>query len=226
MYIDKIIKKELITLIIFVILLLTLFIGVSYSYFLSIDEGEDNTINIKDLEITFCVDENCNKNYSNFGQVIGTKKVNGESVIESIYPYESNYEALKTNPYIFNIKNTGSLKSYLTIKLNEDKDYKPINNMEEYKSITELYSNNIRVGISNCDNGIDRGNVIINTYGNLIDNVILSDEVLEPNIDKTYCLWTWLDENTPNEVQNTYFVANLDFDAEYKPKEVVEDNLN
>ena len=223
MYIDELIKKELIFLIGFVVIIVTIFIGSSYAYFLSVDKGEDNTINIGDLEITFCSDESCKNNYSNFGQVIGTKNVNGESVIENIYPYTSDIEALKSEPYIFNIKNTGTLKSYLTIKLKEDEDYKPSNNIEEYKSLTTLYSNNIKVGISNCNNNIDRENVIINTYGNLEDNIILKDDMLLSNEDRTYCLWTWLDENTPNDVQDTYFVANLDFDAEYKPVEIIEE---
>ncbi len=223
MYIDKLVKKELIILIVFVFAIVTIFIGSSYAYFMSIDKGEDNTINIGDLEVTFCIDETCKKDYANFGQVIGTKNVNGQSVIENIYPYTSNTEALKSDPYIFNIKNTGTLKSFLTIKLKEDIDYKPINDIEEYKSLTELYSNNIKVGISDCSKNIDRENVIINTYGNLEDNIILKDDILLSGEDKTYCLWTWLDENTPNEVQNTYFVANLDFNAEYKPVEVIED---
>ena len=127
--------------------------------------------------------------------------------------------------YIFNIKNTGTLKSFLTIKLKEDKDYKPLNDIEEYKSLTELYSNNIKVGISDCSKNIDRENVSINTYGSLEDNIILRDDMLLSNEDRTYCLWTWLDENTPNEVQNTYFVANLDFNAEYKPVEINEPTL-
>ena len=96
MYIDELIKKELIFLIGFVVIIVTIFIGSSYAYFLSVDKGEDNTINIGDLEITFCSDESCKNNYSNFGQVIGTKNVNGESVIENIYPYTSDIEALKS----------------------------------------------------------------------------------------------------------------------------------
>ena len=46
----------------------------------------------------------------------------------------------------------------------------------------------------------------------------INNEELKSEEEKTYCLWTWLDSTTPNEVQNTYFVANLSFDAEYKPK--------
>ena len=217
MYIDKIIKREALVLVISVIVLLTVFFGISYSYFMSFDKGEDNVISVGDLKVTFCTDETCQKDYANFGQVIGTKSVNGQSVANSIYPFETDEKALKEMPYIFNIKNTGTLNSYITIKLKEDSDYIPNELYQEYGSATELYSNNIKVGISNCDNGINTTDVKIMTYGELENNIILTDELLESLKDRTYCLWTWLDKDTPNEVQNTYFVANLDFKAEYKP---------
>ena len=54
-------------------------------------------------------------------------------------------------------------------------------------------------------------------YTELVDNVLLEDESFNSGEEKTYCLWTYLDSTTPNEVQNSYFVANLDFSAEYKP---------
>ena len=217
MYIDKIIKKEALVLFVSVSVLLIVIIGFSYSYFTSIDKGEDNVISVGDLKVVFCEDETCNSNYPNFGQVIGTKKVNNQVVIDSIYPYQNDSEALNNTPYIFNIKNTGSLDVYLTIKLKEDKDYNP-GDINEVKSITELYSNNIKVGISDCSSGIDKELVSIYKYGLLENNIVLQNEILGVNQDKTYCLWTWLDENTPNDVQNSYFVANLEFKAEYKPK--------
>lgn len=214
---NKTLKKDAIILSISVILLLSLVIGVSYSYFMSIDKGKDNVISIGDLNVSFCNDKECTKKYSNFGQVIGTKMVDGKSVIESIYPYASDEEALNSTPYIFNIKNTGSLKTYLTIRLKEDDDYILGSGYEEYKSLTEMYSNHIKIAISNCDEQINKEDVVISNYGTLEDNVILDNELFNSGEDKTYCLWTYLDNTTPNEVQNTYFVANLDFKAEYKP---------
>ena len=211
------IKKEFVILSVCVVILIVCAIGFSYAYFMSIDKGQSNIISIGDLEVSFCVDEKCNKDYANFGQVIGTKNVDGKSVIESIYPYESDVEALKQTPYVFNIKNTGSLKTYLTIRLKEDKDYILNSDYNEYNSLSDLYSNNIKVAISDCSNYIDRDNAVIQSYGALNDNIILENEVFPSNYEKTYCLWTYLDNNTPNEVQGTYFVANLDFKAEYKP---------
>lgn len=213
MYIDKIIKKEASVLLVSIIALLIVIIGFSYSYFITVDSGKDNVISIGDLKVSFCEDETCNSKYPNFGQVIGTKKVNDEIVIDSIYPYQDDASALEKTPYIFNIKNTGSLPVYLTIRLVEDEDYAS----SEFSSLPELYSNNIKIGISNCNNLIDKENVIIYKYGELVDNIILENDTLDVDKDNTYCLWTWLDENTPNEVQDTFFVANLDFKAEYKP---------
>ena len=210
-------KKEIIFLCIGVLVLIGITIGFSYAYFLSVDKGENNVISIGDLDVSFCVDEKYKKDYSNFGQVIGTKNVDGKSVIESIYPYKDDSDALLQYPYIFNIKNTGSLKTYVTIRLKEDKDYILSNEHSNYTSLSETYSNYIKVAISDCSTKIDRENVTILNYGSLNDHVLLEDEVFESNNDKTYCLWTYLDSNTPNEVQNTYFVANLDFKAEYKP---------
>lgn len=213
----KSIVKDGIIIVSCIIVILIACFGVSYSYFVSINKGEDNVINIGDLNVSFCTDETCKKDYANFGQVIGTKKVNGESVTDKVYPYENDSEALEKDPYIFNIKNTGTLKTFVTIRLKEDKDYNINSEYSDFVSLTDLYSNHIKIGISDCSNKIERDEVKIYTYGNLQDNVIVYEDEFNSGNSKTYCLWTWLDNTTPNEVQNTYFVANLDFKAEYKP---------
>ena len=185
---------------------------------MSSDVGKDNIISIGDLDITFCIDNNCNNNYSNFGRVIGTKKINGQDVIENIYPYLSDELAIDSEPYIFNIKNTGSLKSFVDIKIKEDMNYELTEEYKNYKRLSDKYSNYIKVAISDCSNKIERENVEIKYYNELNDGILLEDEVFPSNYDKTYCLWTYLDRKTPNDVQDTYFVANLNFNAEYRPK--------
>lgn len=217
MQLNESIKRDGLLIGLSVCALVLILVGVSYAYFMTIDSGEDNVISIGDLKLSFCVDETCSKNYANFGQVIGTKTVDGKSVIENIYPYETDTEALNTHPYIFNIKNTGSLKTYVTIKLKEDKDYELSSGYENYESLTLMYSNHIKVAVSNCDDKINREDATIYNYGELIDNTIVDSDSFESGYDKTYCLWTYLDNTTPNEVQNTYFVANLEISAEYKP---------
>ena len=218
MFIDKIIKREIGVLIVSIIAVFVVIIGISYALFFSVDEGEEDTINIGDLKITFCADKTCNDTYENLGKIIGTKKVGGVSVPSKVYPYESYKEAIKTEPYIFNIKNTGAIDAYLTVKLVEDKDYELGDNYKDYVSLISNYPEYIKIVISDCSKNLDRDNVVVLTYSELNNNVIKSEDFIGSNKDKTYCLWTWLDETTPNDAQNTYFVANLDFEAEYKPK--------
>ena len=218
MYIDKIIKREVITFIISIIAVVIVIIGISYALFFSIDEGNEDTISVGDLEITFCSDKSCNSTYDNIGQIIGTKKVNNVTVPSKIYPYNTYYDALKSNPYIFNIKNTGNLDAYLSIKLVEDKDYILNENYSDFISILDLYSNHLTIAIGDCTKNLEREMVNVYKYSELENYTILSSDFLKSNEDRTYCLWTWLDEKTPNDAQNTYFVANLEFSAEYKPK--------
>jgi len=217
MYIDKIIKRELLTFIISIIAIVIVIIGISYALFFSIDEGEEDTISVGDLQITFCSDKSCNSSYENIGQVIGTKKVNNITVPSKVYPYEFDEDALKTTPYIFNIKNTGNLDAYISIKLVEDKDYILNEKYSDFVSILDLYSNHLTIAIEDCSKELNVDNIDIFKYSELENYTIKSDEFLKSNEDRTYCLWTWLDGNTPNDAQNTYFVANLDFEAEYKP---------
>lgn len=210
--------KNIIFILICVVVIIVIGISVSYSYFVVTSNGKDNIISVGDLDVSFCEDESCEKNYANFGKVIGTKNVNGQSVLENIYPYSTDEEALSKDPYIFNIKNKGTLDTNITVRLMEDADYKPSKDKEEYTALTDLYANHIKVAVSNCDNGIDRNNVKIQKYGSLFDYIIIEFETIKSGEDKTYCLWTYLDSTTPNEVQNTYFVANLSFKAQYLPE--------
>lgn len=219
MYIDKLIRREVLTLLVSVIVLISTFIGVSYALFFRVDNGSDNVINVGELEVSFCNEASCNDSYENYGQVIGTTVVNGITTPTSIYPYATTYDALQTTPYIFNIKNTGDYKTYLTVRLKEDTDFELPGSYSDYSSTTGLYSSHIKIGISNCNERINTDTVNIYIYSELNDNIIIENEPLNINDDVTYCLWTWLDETTPNSVQNTYFVANLDFKAEYIPED-------
>lgn len=147
MYIDKIIKKEVVTLLISVGLLLIIFIGVSFASFFSIKEGQSNVIKTGDLAISFCSDADCDTTYTNIGQVIGTTKVDGTSVPSSIYPYPNDGTYSNAAPYIFKVENTGNLESKVTIKLKEDTDFLPTGDYTEYTRLTSLYSSHLKVAI-------------------------------------------------------------------------------
>lgn len=147
MYIDKIIKKEVSTLIISVGILLIVFIGVSFASFFKIDEGKENVVETGDLAISFCSDSTCDNTYENIGQVIGTTKQNGTSVPSSIYPYPNDATYSNATPYIFKVTNTGSMKATITIKLKEDTDFLPTGNYKEYTRLTDLYANHLKIAI-------------------------------------------------------------------------------
>ena len=147
MYIDKIIKKEVVTLIISVGLLLIVFIGVSFASFFKIDEGKENVVETGDLAISFCSDSTCDTTYENIGQVIGTTKQDGTSVPSSIYPYPNDGTYSNATPYIFKVTNTGTMKATITIKLKEDTDFLPSGNYSEYSRLTDLYANHLKVAI-------------------------------------------------------------------------------
>ena len=147
MYINKIIKKEVFTLLISVGLLSIVFIGVSFASFFKIDEGKDNVVETGDLAISFCNDSTCDTTYENIGQVIGTTKQDGTSVPNSIYPYPDDGTYSNATPYIFKVTNTGSMKATITIKLIEDTDFLPSGNYSEYTRLTDLYANHLKVAI-------------------------------------------------------------------------------
>ena len=218
MHIDKMIKKEIIGVILTTIILLTVFIGVSYASFFSVDEGEELVIEVGDIDVTFCKDVSCGEAYSNYGKVIGLQTVDGVSTPSAIYPYETTAEALESTPYIFNVENTGQMKVYFNAFLEEDTDFVPSGSYSSYTSITELYSNHVKVGVSECTGGnINTTDVDVYTFGELTNGKIIDNVEINTGEDKTYCVWTWLDKSAPNEVQETYFVANINFTAEYVP---------
>ena len=288
MYIDKLIKKEVITLLVSVSLLVIIFIGVTYAKFLSVDKGQDTVINMGDLNISFCKDTTCDTTYTNIGQVIGTKVENGVTVPASIYPFKNDGTYSNETPYIFKIENTGSLDSTVKIKLKEDATYTPTGDYSSYTRLSLKYPEHLKVairkkvtfedtgyqlgdvnmdGIVNYDDSAYILNCLVDTskeecksalyrkladvysdsyinamdslaikkiligikydgneptyvysYSDLEDGVIFKDDIIKAGESATYFLWLYLDESTPNDVQNTFFVGNIDVDGEYIPK--------
>ena len=147
MYIDKLIKREVITLLVSVSLLVIIFIGVTYAKFLSVDKGQDTVINMGDLNISFCKDTTCDSTYTNIGQVIGTKIENGVSVPSSIYPFPNDGSYSKETPYIFKIENTGTLDSTVKIRLKEDTSFTASGDYSDYARLTSKYASHLKVAI-------------------------------------------------------------------------------
>ena len=281
MYIDKLIRKEVITLIISVVMLVIIFIGVTFAKFLSIGKGQDNVISMGDLKISFCNDSTCDSTYSNIGQVIGTKVVDGVSTPASIYPFPDDGSYSNETPYIFKIENTGTLDSTVKIRLKEDATFTPSGDYSSYTRLTSNYADHLKVAIKKKilyqDTGYQFGDVnmdgLVNlqdvnlvlqaatenatltdtqkkligldssatvtavhavpilqmlkgtsespystkvyTYSDLEDGVIFKNDIIKSGESATYFLWLYLDETTPNDAQNTFFVGNIDVDGEY-----------
>ena len=186
MYIDKLIKKEVITLLISVSLLVIIFIGVTYAKFLSVDNGQDTVINMGDLNISFCKDTTCDTTYTNIGQVIGTKVENGTTVPAGIYPYAGKTKYSNETPYIFKIENTGSLDSTVKIRLKEDATFAPSGDYSSYARLTSKYANHLKVAIKKKilyqDTGYQLGDVNLDGIVNLKDSEYLdSSNALIPS---------------------------------------------
>ena len=292
MYIDKLIKKEVITLLVSVSLLVIIFIGVTYAKFLSVDKGQDTVINMGDLNISFCKDTTCDTTYSNIGQVIGTKVENGTTVPADIYPFKNDGSYSNETPYIFKVENTGSLDSTVKIKLKEDASFTPSGDYSSYARLTSKYADHLKVAIKKKilyqDTGYQFGDVnmdglvnlqdvnlvlqaatenatltnvqkkligldssatisavhaanilqILNgtsessystkvyTYSDLEDGVIFKNDIIKSGESATYFLWLYLDETTPNDAQNTFFVGNIDVEGEYIPNIAAPNNFS
>ena len=179
MYIDKLIKREVITLLVSVSLLVIIFIGVTYAKFLSVDKGQDTVINMGDLNISFCKDTTCDTTYTNIGQIIGTKVVDGVTTPVSIYPYAGKTEYSNETPYIFKIENTGSLDSTVKIKLKEDATFTPSGDYSSYARLTSKYADHLKVAIKKKilyqDTGYQLGDVNLDGIVNLKDSEYLAN---------------------------------------------------
>ena len=201
MYIDKLIKKEVITLLISVSLLVIVFIGVTYAKFLSVDKGQDTVINMGDLNISFCKDTTCDSTYTNIGQVIGTKVENGVSVPSSIYPFKNDGSYSNETPYIFKVENTGSLDSTVKIKLKEDVSFTPSGDYSDYARLTSKYASHLKVAIKKKilyqDTGYQFGDVNMDGLVNLQDvNLVLQAATENATLTDTQKKLIGLDSST------------------------------
>ena len=185
MYIDKLIKKEVITLLVSVSLLVIIFIGVTYAKFLSVDKGQDTVINMGDLNISFCKDTTCDTTYTNIGQVIGTKVENGTTVPAVIYPFKDVGLYSNETPYIFKIENKGSLDSTVKIKLKEDATFTPSGDYSSYARLTSKYANHLKVAIKKRvlykDTGYQLGDVNMDGIVNVADANYIGRSLQEEN---------------------------------------------
>ena len=99
-------------------------------------------------------------------------------------------DGIQTNPYVFTIKNTGTLNGKYTISLEE-------------KENNTLDKNYIKYSIR--EEGKEWSTPALLSSGLIIKENVL----IESKKDVTYELKIWLDENAPNEVQGKTYSAKL-----------------
>ncbi|MEG1850574.1 MAG: hypothetical protein RR228_01030 [Bacilli bacterium] len=203
MQISKLIKREIIITVSAIIFMILGFIGLSYAIFMDVDETPENVIKFGDVALTYCKDTSCDNTINNIGKVIGVN--NG--VPSPMYP-QTKDQALLTVPYIFKLQNTGSLDLNIDIYLQKDATFTPSG---DYSSYAPADDTNIMYAIGEVGQA-----PIISAYSDRSgDNVLTL--TMKPGVSKVFNLWTWLKENAPNSAQGTYFVADIQVKAEYKP---------
>lgn len=207
-FLDKI-QNQILLLVVCLLLIISTITGVTYSSFLTTDEGSNNTIKTSDFKIEYCDNLECSAINKN---IIGLDS-NGNHI--QIYPYKTTNEALAKTPYIFNIKNNSNFNSRLNIKLIENKDYKLSDEYKNYTKLTDKYSSYLMIAVNKCNENTD--DILIYKYSELKDNIIIKDLQMNSKESVTYCLWIYLDSKTPNSVQSTYFIADINFEGEYTP---------
>ena len=157
---------------IFGVTLLT--IGSAFSMFTTQAVGEEQVIKVGTLNIDFGEDAD------------GTLSLTGN------YPMDD-VTGNGTAPYTFTIKNTGSLETYYTVKLEDDTE------MIEQENCTGslIDKNQVKYSIDAGAPGI-LGE--IETNSNIIDQGMLAN-----GASKTYNLRLWIKENAPNTVLNRHY---------------------
>ena len=195
MYLDKIIKRETISLIVIVCVVLVFSFTMLYISFFSIKESNSKE---NDLVIKYCDDIKCSKQYSNYNNVLGAMVVNDITTPQKIKNYKDEKDIKKDNPYIFNIKNNSDIDKNISLKLKENLEY---SNNDYLK-----YLDYLKVSISECDLTDD-----IETYffKDLDSNVLKNNIILRKDSDKTYCVWFWLNSNINTLDKDIYFTTKL-----------------
>lgn len=191
MHVDKIIKKQTLTLLVIVITLIVFIFSVMYIMFFEIDNYSESK---NDFEISFCIDKSCNSKYYNYNNLVGISNIDNKISLKEIKKYNNRLLALLEHPYVFNIKNNMS-DSNIAIKLNFKKDYLED---EEYKK----YINNVYVAVAS-----DEDDLKIIKYNDIKD-YLLSSIRIKHNEVKKYYIWLWIENNDYNK--KIYFPCSVE----------------
>ena len=167
-------KKYIIISIVIILISIIALIGASYALLTMTLEGEKKiSLTAGILKVDFSEGDNIN--------------------LDNVAPM-TDTQGLKTTPYTFTITNTGNIKVYYHVSLEED-----VNNT--------LSNSYLKMKIAG-DNGYDSGVIKVNNYGEGTFEII-GEDVLKPSDEVTYQLWMWLDEDADNSAQGKIYQSKI-----------------
>ena len=173
----KMAKRQLLVTLFSILGVTIISLGSAYAVFTSVSKSADyNVIKVGTLNIDFGEDSSNNINLS--GQ----------------YPM-SDEEGLKLTPYVFTIKNTGSLTADYEVFIQDDLDM--INNEEENCANIQLNKDYIRYKLDTA--------APANLSSIADSNYKIATGSLEAGGSVTYTLYVWIREGVGNDVLNKHY---------------------
>ncbi len=184
MNLRKLIKRELIITIISVLLITTIFFGVTYAIYMTVGGSELGTVELGDLSFEMCTDSSCAGVIEN----VGIPYINLE-----IYPMNDS-EGLALSPYSFIAKNTGTVNLEVYIYMNLKNPF-DIN----------LNYNNMKIAFKEST----ESDYTVIEYGEE-EYAVLKNLILESGQSKIINVLLWAEEDISNEAigQSVYGFVN------------------
>jgi hypothetical protein len=185
MYINRLVKKQLLLTIVSAVLIVTLIATSSYALFeTTVSNPTDQTMTIGDLNVTFT----------------GSSAIS----VTSIEPMtDANALTQSNNIYTFSIQNSGTVAYTYNIKLNDNPAY--LSGGANYNASMVLLSHNyIRYSLNGTD---------AQTLGSKTNNQIY-DGTINPGVTKSFTLRLWVADaqtySLPNSALNSEIHLNID----------------
>ena len=220
MGLEKLINREIKITIGVVLFVSVLFITLSYAIFKVDKSGASDVIKFGDISLSFCQDATCASNVSNIGNIIGTETdSNGNTVYSKIYPTSdpvTNDDWNNLKPYIFTLKNTGSLPLYVSIFLERDMTAGTLSDgTSEYSEFVSDDQVKIGFGVQGETPTIGLYSDYLNTTDN--NHKIASNIQIGVGETKIFNLYAWLKSDAENASLGKYFVTQISARGEYLP---------
>lgn len=175
---SKLLRKQMLLIVVAVFVVTLTLLGSSYAVFSDVKESANaNIIKAGTLNIIF--DETASGN----SQIIN---------LNGTYP-KSDTDGQASSPYTFTIKNTGSIVSSYTIKIQDDTDMIE----EDGCSNNLLPKDKIKYSIN--------GETPVLLSSKETDSYIVETSSLFSNSSRQYSIRMWIDESAGNEVLNNHY---------------------